>query len=81
MLPVPSLKLWVMKMRINLAGWLHQTAQAAPNVLCLCSIWSCVAAGRKLSLRKHLQDEQIQGISAGQQRIDRWAGEERTDFS
>lgn len=34
----------------------------------------------KLSLLKHLQDEQIQAISAGQQHVDRWAGEERTHF-
>lgn len=36
---------------------------------------------QKLSLRKHLQDEQIQAITAGQQHADRWAAEERTDFS
>ena len=35
----------------------------------------------KSSLRKHLQDEQIQAISAAQQHVDRWAGEERRDFS
>lgn len=81
--PVPSLKLELcaVKMRINSAGVSHRATNRPSCSKFIVFVFNMELGKRKLSHRKHLQDEQIQAISAAQQHTDRWAGAERTDFS